>query len=327
MRDVRDRPLLLGSLVVIAAASGFGMLGPLARFAYEAGFEPLSFVAWRALFGFLIVALVVMIRAAAGVPVVNPLRLGLGDGLSLLVVGLAGLGLNVAMFFAFDLATIALVLLAFYTYPALIAVVAVVLGHERLEAGRWAALGLAVGGMALVVVGGLGAAPGAVAVQPLGIVLGLVAALCQTIFVTVSRGRFPTVPSEQAMGWVLLISAAPCFVLAAIAGDPLDVPLRSPDALRIVTITGLAAAGIPSVLFLVGIRAIGGTRAGILMLFEPLVGVTLAALLLGEGLLPIQVAGGVAILVAAALIQRGHRPGEAPATILEPAAVPTGERP
>jgi DME family drug/metabolite transporter len=328
MPDVRDRPLLLGSLVVILAASGFGLLGPLARFAYEAGFAPLSFVAWRALFGFTVVAVVVaVLRATRGVPVVNPLRLGRADGLSLLVVGLAGLALNVAMFFAFDLATIALVLLAFYTYPALIAIVAVTLGHERLDAARWTALGLAVVGMVLVVAGGLGAAPGAVAVQPLGIVLGLVAAVCQTVFVTVSRGRFPTVPSEQAMGWVLLVSAVPCFALAAIVGNPLDVPFKSPDALRIVAVTGLVAAGIPSVLFLVGIRAIGGTRAGILMLFEPLVGVTLAALVLDEGLLPIQAAGGIAILVAAALLQRGGRPDEAPPVALEPAAVPTGERP
>ena len=41
--------------------------------------------------------------------------------------------------------------------------------------------------------------------------------------------------------------------------------------------TGLFAAAIPSILFLTGIRLIGGTRAGILMLFEPVVGVALAA--------------------------------------------------
>jgi drug/metabolite transporter (DMT)-like permease len=47
------------------------------------------------------------------------------------------------MFFAFDLTTIAIALLAFYTYPALVAVVAVALGHERLDGTRIAALVLA----------------------------------------------------------------------------------------------------------------------------------------------------------------------------------------
>jgi drug/metabolite transporter (DMT)-like permease len=48
------------------------------------------------------------------------------------------------------------------------------------------------------------------------------------------------------------------------------------------------------------------------MLFEPVVGVVLAARLLHESLAPIQVVGGVAILAAAVLIQRGSREPELP---------------
>jgi len=53
---VQDRSLLIGSATVVVAAAGFGLLGPVARFAYEAGLQPLSFVAWRGLFGTLVVA-------------------------------------------------------------------------------------------------------------------------------------------------------------------------------------------------------------------------------------------------------------------------------
>jgi drug/metabolite transporter (DMT)-like permease len=74
------------------------------------------------------------------------------------------------------------------------------------------------------------------------------------------------------------------------------------------------------VLLLVGIRAIGGTRSGILMLIEPLVGVSLAALLLHEGLRPIQVVGGAAILAAALLLQR-----RTTGTMQEPAIVVVAE--
>ena len=41
------------------------------------------------------------------------------------------------------------------------------------------------------------------------------------------------------------------------------------------------------------------------MLFEPVVGVALAAWLLGEALVPIQVVGALAILGAAVILQRG----------------------
>jgi drug/metabolite transporter (DMT)-like permease len=65
-------------------------------------------------------------------------------------------------------------------------------------------------------------------------------------------------------------------------------------------------------------------RTGILMLFEPVVGVALAAALLDERILPIQAVGGLAILLAAVLLQRSGapltptpRPGPALATGVE----------
>jgi drug/metabolite transporter (DMT)-like permease len=91
--------------------------------------------------------------------------------------------------------------------------------------------------------------------------------------------------------------------------------------LPLLLFTGIFAAAIPSLGFLAGIRSIGGTRAGILMLFEPVVGVALAAWLLGEVLAPIQVIGAAAILGAAVVLERGARvePGSG-----SPVVVPGG---
>lgn len=302
---MRDRTLLIGSLAVIAAASGFGLLGPLARFAYDAGLEPLSFVAWRAGFGTAIVALYAAWRIARGRAFVAPWRLGRRDQLALGVVTATSIILNVSMFFAFGLATVALVLLGFYTYPALVAVVAVARGHERLDATRAGALALSLSGMVLVVAGGLDAVAG-VRVEFLGIGLALVAALAQTTFVTVSRSGFATIPTEQATGWVMLVTTAICAFLAIVTGGAggLGRPFTSTDALWLSAVAGVLAAGIPSVLFLAGIRTIGGMRTGVLMLFEPVVGVILAAALLDESIRPIQAVGGAAVLGAAFLVQR-----------------------
>jgi drug/metabolite transporter (DMT)-like permease len=304
---VREHRFLFGSLALILAASGFGMLGPVARLAYEAGFEPMAFVAWRAMFGFLAVVTIAAVASRGGVPLVNPLRLPRGDVAGLLAIVVAGLGVNISTFVAFDLTTVALVLLAFYTYPALVAVVAVALGHERLDGTRVVALLLALGGMTLIVAGGLDPARGGVAFNPVGVLLGLLAAVFQTLFVTVSRGRLVGVSAVQVMGWVLVSMTVTCVLLATVLGNALDVPLRDGRALGLVLLAGVAGAGLPSILLLIGIRAIGGTRAGILMLIEPLVGVTLAAVLLHEAVLPIQVVGGAAILAAALVLQRGSR--------------------
>lgn len=316
---MREHRFLLGSLALILAASGFGMLGPVARLAYEAGFEPMAFVAWRAMFGFLAIVAIATVATRRGIPLVNPLRLPRGEVAGLAAIVVAGLGVNISTFVAFDLTTVALVLLAFYTYPALVAVVAVALGHEHLDGTRVVALLLALGGMILVVAGGLDPARGGAALNPVGVLLGLLAAVFQTVFVTVSRGRLVAVSAVQVMGWVLLSMTAVCIVLATVLGNRLDVPLHDGRARGLVLLAGIVGAGLPSVLLLVGIRAIGGTRAGILMLIEPLVGVTLAAVLLHEALLPIQAGGGAAILAAALLLQRGAR-GDGRDAVLVPVA-------
>ena len=67
-----------------------------------------------------------------------------------------------------------------------------------------------------------------------------------------------------------------------------------------------------SLLFLTAIRAIGGTRTGILMLFEPVVGVALAALLLGEPLRPVQLLGGALVLAGALVLQLRSEPDLSP---------------
>jgi drug/metabolite transporter (DMT)-like permease len=66
----------------------------------------------------------------------------------------------------------------------------------------------------------------------------------------------------------------------------------------------------PTLANLAGIGMIGPARAAILMLFEAVVAVTAAAILLSQRPEPIQVLGGVAVLLSGALLQlprRGER--------------------
>ena len=66
-RSALPRPIpVAGFVIVIASASLFGMLGPLSRFAYDAGMEPPAFVAWRAAFGSLALAAYVGWRVRSG---------------------------------------------------------------------------------------------------------------------------------------------------------------------------------------------------------------------------------------------------------------------
>lgn len=297
----------LGALIVLGSAALFGMLGPLSNAAYDAGLDPLTLVVWRSGIATLaILGVVAWLAHVRSLRIVRPGAVPPRERRALVVATLAAAALNVCIFSAFELVTVALALLGFYTFPAMIAAVGVVTGREPLDRTRAIALVLALIGMGLVVIGQLDPAAG-VRFDALGLGLALGAAFSQTVFVTVSRDGYPSVPLVQAtvviMGGGVLAASA----VAVVRGSPgaLVAPLADPSVLPLLVFAAIFTAAIPSLGFLAGIRALGGTRAGILMLFEPVVGVTLAAWLLGERLLPIQLLGGTAILAAAALIQRG----------------------
>lgn len=308
--EAARRPVV-GVLIVLIAASLFGTLGPLSRFAYDAGMEPLAFVGWRGGIGFLATTAFVWWRIAHGSRRLTRLRdLDGRARSSLAVAAVMGFTLNLSMFIAFDRITVALALIGFYTYPVLVAIGNVALGREPLDRPRVVALVLAVAGMLAVVASQLDPSSG-IEFDLLGVALALGAACSQAVFVLISRTGYRTVPAEQAMAVVLAVTLVSSAALAIVTGatSTLVQPLRTPSVLPLLLFTGLFAAAIPSMLFLIGIRLVGGTTTGILMLFEPVVGVVLAAWLLSEGLAPIQVIGGLAILGAALILQRA-----APAT-------------
>ena len=309
------RPAWLGAAIVVLAASLFGTLGVASRFAYDAGLEPFALVAWRASVGAIgLWATLLVVRRPAAIRG----RFGALDGPGrrwLALAVLMGLGVNASAFLSFDHTTVALALLGFYTYPALVAAGSVLLGREPLDATRVAALVLSLGGMAAVVLGGEAdaGAPAVPGDNALGIALAFAAAGFQTVFVLTSR-RYAALAADQAMGSILAGTAIAAIAVSLVVIGPaaLALPLSNPGLLVLLVLVGLFAAALPSVLFLTGIRWIGGVRTGILMLFEPVVGVALAAILLSESLQPLQVGGGATILLAALLVQRGSRPAGAP---------------
>ncbi|CAN5585772.1 DMT family transporter [soil metagenome] len=319
-------PPLLGFLIVLGSAALFGTLGPLSRFAYDAGMQPVSFVAWRGRVGVAALLLIIAWRSRTGAARVVRLReLSSRARTTVVIAATMGFTLNLFMFMAFDRITIALALLGFYTYPAMVAVVNVAMGREPLDRPRVVALGLALIGMGAVVASQVDPEAG-IRLDAIGIGLALGAALSQTVYVVVSRDGYRVIPAEQAIALVLVVTVVGSSILALATGDgaSLVAPLAMPSIWPLLLFTGTLAAAIPSLGFLAGIRAIGGLRAGILMLFEPVVGVALAAWLLGEDLVPIQLVGAIAILGAAVILQRASRASRASAPDDAPVVVPGG---
>jgi drug/metabolite transporter (DMT)-like permease len=305
----RDRELLLGTAAALIAATCFATLGPLSRFAADAGLGALPFIAWRAAVGAFALFVAVAARGRRGAAISSLRTLDPRGRLALGIAVAMGFTLNVAIFLAFARIPIAIALMLFYTYPVMVATVGVATGHDRMSAPKLVALLAATTGVVLVLLGGLEAA--GAGLDPLGVLLGLGAAASQTVFITITRTGYRSVRSDAATLSILVGSAVLAAAAAAATGllPELLLPLSGPGPWAFILVAGVVGAGFPSLLFLGSIRRIGGTRTGILMLWEPVMGALLAAILLAEPLGPAQALGGALVLTAAVILQlTGRRP-------------------
>jgi drug/metabolite transporter (DMT)-like permease len=287
-----------GLLKVLAAAAAMGTLGPVAALAYGEGVEPATFSALRAGIGAAILTALVISHRQPSVSLVRlPSRQRAMLTLAVVINGV----MNLVLFFAFGAMAVGLVMVVFYCYPVLVALMSAALGRERLTPIRVLALAVACGGLALVLGSQLG--PGAHATA-VGIALAAIAATCHAVYLVAIRGGFDDVPGVQATSLVLLGGLAISGVAAlAIEGSGVAGEwLTSPVAWAAILCAGTVGA-LPKVWIIGGVRLIGATRAAVALLTEPVVAVVVAALALGQELTVVELVGAAAIFGAVVVVQ------------------------
>ena len=293
-----DRRRLGGLVRVLAAAGAMGTLGPVAAIAYAEGMSAPTLSALRAAIGAAILTGLMLSRRQ---PSVSLARLPRRQRVLLVVaVTLNGL-MNLVLFLAFGAMAVGLVMVIYYCYPVLVALMSAALGRERLTSLRMVALAVACAGLALVLGSQLG--PGAHATAA-GLALAGIASSCHAVYLVAIRGGFDDVPAVQAtslvLGGGLVISGAAALLTegAGVLGEW----LASPVAWAAIGCAGTLGA-LPKVWVIGGVRLIGSTRAAVAMTVEPVVAVLVAALALGQRLTPGEVVGGAGILIAVVLVQ------------------------
>jgi len=290
-----------GVIYAIAAGVAFGTLGPVSNLAYGAGMSSPTFAAMRATTGAVMLGAVLLAGRSGTVSLRG---LSTRDRVLLGLTAIAQAALSLALFAAYGAMAVALVVAVYFCYPLIVAGMSVALGRERLTRTRVLALAIALGGLTTVVLGG-GSIGEKMTVA--GLLLAAVAASCQATYLVASRSGFTRVPSQQATGLILAGAATLMWLVAIPAELGSAHPgtwLGSPTAWAAIAVAGILGAAVAKVWMLRSVRRVGGTRAAVLMLAEPVTGVVLAGLILGQGLSALQFAGGIAVLGGALLAQR-----------------------
>jgi drug/metabolite transporter (DMT)-like permease len=276
-----------GALLVALSAAAFGAMAILARFAYADGADVVAVL-------FLRFAIAAALMSAF--IVASGRRWPRGRNLVVLLAmgGIGYVGQSLSFFSALNHASAGLVALLLYLYPFLVTLLEALVLRRPLERRRLLAVGVALGGTALTLGGGIGG-------EPLGVLLGVLAALIYSIYI-IAGGTVLTREDPLAAATVVMIAAAAVFGGAVLATAPV-FPAERAGWLAVLVIALLCTA-VAMGAFFAGVRSLGPADAATLSTLEPVVTIALASIFLGEPMQVHQLAGGALILAAVVWLAR-----------------------
>ena len=214
--------------------------------------------------------------------------------------GIVGIFLNQLTFtYAVDYTAAANVALILAAAPAFAAVFAVMLGHERVRPAHWLALGVSLVGVGLVVVGGSDLAGFSLR----GDLLAVGAALTWAAYTVMLRpllGRYSAIRISALVILVGAVIMAPVTVVQ-VANQDFDSLRRLDWAAWLYSTIGPLL--VTNWLYFRALHRVGAARATLYMYLQPFLGALFAAILLGEQITALQVAGGAVIVLGVSLGQ------------------------
>ena len=294
-----------GTLMCLASAVAFGGMAVFGKLAYEHGATVGTLLAVRFALAATLFWALLLWRGRAAADVRRLTRRDVAHGLAL---GAFGYSAQAGAFFiALTRIDASLLSLLVYTYPAMVCVAAVVLGRERVDRRRLAALVLASGGVALIVAGG---GPGRL--DAVGTALGVASALVYTTYILVgervaARVRPQLLSALVCTGAAVMLSAG-----AALLGELRPGELSAAGWIWLACLAVVSTVAAIS-LFFAALRRVGPSTAAILSTAEPLTTVVLAFLVFAETLAAVQLAGGALVLGAVVTLHGRPARGLSPA--------------
>jgi drug/metabolite transporter (DMT)-like permease len=306
-----------GSLLCLSSAAAFGAMAIFGKLAFDEGATAGTLLAVRFLLAASVLWAILVARGGWARLRATPAR----DVRIALGLGACGYALQAGCYFlALQRIEASLLSLLLYTFPAIVTIAAVLLGRERLDGRRVAALLLVSAGLTLVLAGA-----GTGALAPLGVVLALGAAFVYSAYILVSDGiarRLDpmTLSTLVCTGAAVSLTIGSAAIGAVHPGDLSAAGWGWLACLSLVSTVGAIA------MFFAGLGRVGPSAASILSTVEPLVTVGLAAVVFGERLSGAQLVGGALVLGAVLVLRLGRAATPRTATAASPAARPARAR-
>ncbi len=201
------------------------------------------------------------------------------DYLPMFGVGIIGFSVSIGFqFYGTHAAGAALGSLVTASSPILIALLGALVLKEHVPTRRWLAIGIAFVGVVVIV-----GTPAPGKDTALGVLLLLVAAVCWSIYTIGSTSLLTRYSALTVVTIACTVGAITSLPFASIAylhaRHPLPMNLAGWGEVLYISVIGMALAFF---LWVWGFKHVSASRGGVLLLFQPLVGIVLGIVLLGE---------------------------------------------
>lgn len=280
---------IAGVFLVVISGVCYGFAPILAVYAYRGGASVSDYVFLRYSIASLFYLLYIFIykRSIFSMLVKIPLALPLMAGVSQAVS--TYLYMSTVKSISAGLAAI-----LFYTYIVWVAVWGFIFKKERLKMPGIAGIVLALIGLALVV----GVSWGKI--STIGIIMGLASALASSGVVMAGNETLKQLEPVVASAFISLFTAVPLFLFGSATGT-LQFQMSSAAWLAAIA-SAVISCNIALFTFMAGMKRVGSTIASVLCTAEPVTAVVFSALLLSQKMTPLQLLGGLVILIGAILV-------------------------
>ena len=296
----------VGYGMVTAGSILWGLNGVISRMALDAGIEPRQLAGWRVLSAALLMTgVLVVLRRVQFRCSRRALR-------NIAAFGLFGVTLPQWLYYeAISRFDVGLTLVIVYTAPLWVAGIHRVTRGTRQPRQVTVAMGSALVGVAIAVLGGGGLAGASL----LGFVLAVATSLAYTAQLMLADRLDTSLPASSRLALSMIFAAMFWLLLPAVRDVPTDllrsdVPFGQLDfqvpLLLLIAYVVIGGTILPYAFLVGGVSRIGPVAAGVTGMIEPLIAITLGWALLGQSLTLIQ-GLGIALVLASVLASERAR--------------------
>lgn len=285
-----------GMLLTLLAAAGFGLAAPLSKYIYSHGISIYMMLTVRFILAGVILMAYMFVNKSKGLFKIDRSSIIL----LFLLGGVIYVATTIFYFSAIKYIPVSIHVILFYTYPLAINIFCFVVLKEKIPFNRCIAMGFSFIGIVLI------AFNGKIFIQMKGVLLSLSAAVCYGTYLLLLNHKKLHGLSALSVAFYTNVFSGISFTLLSVLTGNFVVKLPYQGLLGIL-VMAIFSTALAIIVLKKGIQMVGPSKASIISTFEPLEGILLSVLLLGETLNGIQIIGMILTLTGIILLKRKQR--------------------